>query len=263
MANLLVGNRFNVAEDNNYLIGGNLCNAFALGELGSHDDFFLIGAEPEIESNYPLLTGNILDSEGKLLFRLVQNTLLINPGHCKKILGNHIGYEIHDSSDTLIFKVSTEFQHLPNSTEECFVTTISGNFFNKDRALVFKANFGGEFERIESSVKSFFGFPGGFVQGYSEDELKRVQLALQTKGAIHRMISGAHSEETVILDGALITDAQIDNCEVRVKTGEFLLGNNIQFTNSRFLFDNPASQIRNLVLLLENQQTDPPSSPEQ
>jgi len=36
---------------NNYLIAGNVCDAFALGELGSQDDFFLVGAEPEEESS--------------------------------------------------------------------------------------------------------------------------------------------------------------------------------------------------------------------
>jgi hypothetical protein len=75
---------------NNYLIAGNICNAFALGEIGSKDDFFLLGAEPEDESNYPLLTGNILDSDGNVLFRLVRNVLGINPGHCSKIFGDHV-----------------------------------------------------------------------------------------------------------------------------------------------------------------------------
>lgn len=260
MSNLFVGNRFQVAKDNNYLIGGNLCNAFALGELGSYEDFFLLGAEPEFESNYPLLTGNILDSEGKVLFRLVRNTLLINPGHCKKILGDHIGYEIHDSNDTLIFKVSTEFKNLPNQGEECFVTTISGNFFNKDRNLVFKANLGGEYERIESSAKTLLGFPGGFLQGYSDDEIKQVELALHTKGAIHRILNGSFSREEVLLDGALINGAQMIDCDVIVKTGEFILGSNNEFGNCRFHFDGPASQLRNLVILLENQQNIPPSS---
>jgi len=204
----LVGNIFQPGKDNNYLVGGNLCNAFALGELGSQDDFFLIGAEPEGETNYPLLTGNILDSDGKVLFRLVRNTMVINPGHCHKILGNHIGYEIHDSDGKLIFKVSTKFEKVSRLDEECFVTTISGNFFNKDGELVFRASSGGEYERIESKVKSIFGFPGGFLQGYSEDEIKQAEIALLSKGAIHRVLSGSFSKESVLLDGALISNAK-------------------------------------------------------
>ena len=258
MGNLLVGNRIQVAKDNNYLIGGNLCNAFALGELGSHEDFFLIGAEPEIESNYPILTGNILDSEGKVLFRLVRNTLLINPGHCKKILSNHIGYEIHDSNDTLIFKVSTEFQKLSDLPEECFVTTISGNFFNKDRALVFKANLGGEYERIETSVKSAYGFPIQIQGGYPENEIKLVNLALQTTGRIHRMLSGSFSKEKVLLDGALICDAKIIDCDVTIKTGNFIWGNNIEFGNNKIHLAGPAEQLLHFFQLLSNQRIDPP-----
>ena len=78
---ILIGNIIMPGQINNYLIAGNVCNAFVLGELGSRDDFFLVGAEPSTESNYPLLTGNILNSEGQVLFRLVRNVLTINPGH--------------------------------------------------------------------------------------------------------------------------------------------------------------------------------------
>jgi len=35
--NVLVQGKYN-----NYLVGGNICNAFALGDLGSTDDFFLV-----------------------------------------------------------------------------------------------------------------------------------------------------------------------------------------------------------------------------
>lgn len=112
---ILIKNRFMLGQFNNYLIAGNVCNAFALGELGSQDDFFLVGAEPEEESSYPLLTGNILDSEGKVLFRLVRNVLFLNPGHCSRILGDHVGYEIHDSSGVPILKVRTLFERLPES----------------------------------------------------------------------------------------------------------------------------------------------------
>lgn len=64
-----------------YLIGGGRHRMFAMGNLGASDDFFLVGSEPEEETaNYPLLTGNILESEGTPLFRLVRNVITINPG---------------------------------------------------------------------------------------------------------------------------------------------------------------------------------------
>jgi hypothetical protein len=177
MTATLIRNIFAPGKYNNYLIGGNVCNAFALGELGSTNDFFLVGAEPAGESNYPILTGNVLDSEGNVLFRLVRNMLVINPGHCSKILSDYIGYEIHDGNRHLILKVETRFQKLPNFDEECFVTTITANFFDQHGSLVFEAHSGGGNERIESRVKSAFGFTGGFglVQGMTEEEMT-VQL---------------------------------------------------------------------------------------
>ena len=129
MPSKLVKNVFMQGKYNNYLIGGNVCNAFALGDLGSKEDFFLIGAEPFDESNYPQLTGNILDSDGNVLFRLARNMLVINPGHCSKILGDHVGYEIHDGNGVLIFKVTTLFETLPGSQEKCFCYNYIGQFF--------------------------------------------------------------------------------------------------------------------------------------
>ena len=61
---IFVRNSFQPGKFNNYLIAGNICNAFVIGELGSQDDFFLVGAEPQEESVYPFLTGNVLDSAG-------------------------------------------------------------------------------------------------------------------------------------------------------------------------------------------------------
>jgi len=66
MSSTLVRNVLVQGKYNNYLVGGNICNAFALGDLGSTDDFFLVGAEPLDESNYPLLTEPISKRFSKL-----------------------------------------------------------------------------------------------------------------------------------------------------------------------------------------------------
>jgi hypothetical protein len=252
---ILVRNQFMPGRYNNYLIAGNICNAFALGEIGSHDDFFLIGAEPEDESNYPLLSGNILDSEGNVLFRLVRNVLAINPGHCSRILGDHIGYEIHDSAGNLIFKVKTSFEKLPNKDEESFVTTITSNFYNKDRQLVFSANSGEPNERIESHVKSAFGFSGGFglVQGMDQQELDFTRLVLTTRGAIHQLISNDIVGEEVQLDGKMLFNARLSNCTVHVKTGQFSTYGQCGFENCKFVFHDAAENIRQLILALSKQ----------
>ena len=253
MSTTLVQNVLCKGHFNSYLVAGNVCNVFALGELGSSDDFFLVGAEPEGESNYPLLTGNILDSEGNVLFRLVKNMLVINPGHCSKILGDHIGYEIHDGNDQLIFKVQTRLERLPGETTESFVTTISANFFDKNGNLVFHATSGGDDERIESSLKSNFGFTGEFVlvQGLSEDELTIARMMLGSGGAIHRVLTGPVSGKTVSLDGTMILNAQISNCTVQLSTCEFTIyGTANQFNNCHFELSGAAAKIRDLLVRL-------------
>src|SRR4051812_19105762 len=94
----MIRNSWGQGEFHRYVIGGNGCGVFALGKIGASDDFFLVGAEPDEEAaSYPLLTGNFLDGQGNVLFRLVRNVLSINPGHCSKILSDRIGYEIHDA----------------------------------------------------------------------------------------------------------------------------------------------------------------------
>ncbi len=252
---ILVRNQFMPGRYNNYLIAGNICNAFALGEIGSQDDFFLIGAEPEDESNYPLLTGNILDSEGNVLFRLVRNVLVINPGHCSRILGNHVGYEIHDSAGNLVFKVNTLFEKLPGADEETFVTTITANFYNKDKQLVFRANSGEPDEKIESYVKSVFGFSGGFglVQGMSQEELTFVRIVLATRGTVHQLISNDIDGEEVHLDGKMLFNTRLTNCTVHVKTGQFSTYGQCGFENCNFVFHDEAKNIRNLLLALSEQ----------
>lgn len=235
---------------NNYMVGGNICNAFALGELGSEEEFFLVGCEPIGESNYPMLTGNILDSEGNLLFRLVQNMLVINPGHCSKILGDHVGYEIHDGNGKLIFKVATQFTNIPGSSDECFVTTISANFYNRNGDLVFKAHSGDKEEFIESGVKSLFGFSGGFglVQGFDDNELNVARAMLGTSGKIHKVLSGLITKREITLDGSALFNAHIEDCKINVSTGEFVnLGGKNSFTNSVFNLTGAAQNIKWLV----------------
>jgi hypothetical protein len=253
MPSTLIRNVLCKGRFNNYLVGGNICNAFALGELGASDEFFLIGAEPPGESNYPLLTGNILDSEGHVLFRLVKNMLVINPGHCSKILGDHIGYEIHDGNGHLIFRVQTRFEALPGDTAESFVTTISANFFDKTGALVFQAASGGDDERIELKVKSAFGFTGGFgiVQGMNDDEMTVARMMLGSGGAIHRVLTGPVTGQPVSLDGTAVFNAQISNCKVSLSSGDFAIyGTTNSFSNCDFEFSGAAANVRDLVVSL-------------
>jgi len=252
---ILVRNKFIPGEFNNYLIAGNVCNAFALGELGSQDDFFLVGAEPEEESSYPLLTGNILDSEGDVLFRLVRNVLVLNPGHCSRILGDHVGYEIHDSSGVPILKIRTLFECLPESDEEMFVTTLAGTFYNKKGELVFSANSGEQDECIEANVKGAFGFTGGLglVQGMSKEEIDFARIVLSSRGAIHEPIRGHLNAKEITMDGKVFINARLTNCKIHVHTGDFAISGPGAFEHCEFFFHDAAKKIRDLVVALSKQ----------
>ena len=256
---VIAKSQFNAGRYNNYLIGGNICNAFALGTIGSTEDFFLIGAEPPGESSYPVLTGNILDSEGNVLFRLVQNSLIINPGNCSKIVGDQLGYEIHDSAGEQILKVATEFQELRGQAEQTFVTTIAANFYDSAGRLVFRANSGEEGEQIEADVKQAYGFSGagfGFVAGMTQEDKDVAKIALSTRGAIHQRIKGEVTGGTIQLDGKALCDAHIHSAKIIVERGDFaMIGSRIESCD--FEFRGAAARLRWLVNMLNSQQDAP------
>jgi hypothetical protein len=257
MPNIISRCTFQPGETNNYAIAGNICNAFALGELGAKDDFFLLGAEPSSDSPYPLLTGNILDSEGNVLFRLVRNVIIFNPGHCSKIAGDLLGYEIHDSAGVQIFKVRTVFEKVDGLGEECFITTLAANFCNKNRELVFEANSGDAEERIVTSVKSAFGFTGNAfaaAMGMSNADVELASIIMATHGAVHEVLTGHIVKREITLDGKAITDAKLADCTIHVSSGDFVMyGPTSTFTRCSFLFEGHAAMLRDLVLSLVNQ----------
>jgi len=253
---ILIKSWFKPGKYNNYAIAGNICNAFALGEIGSQEDFFLVGTEPIEESFYPLLTGNILDSEGNVLFRLVRNILAINPFNCSKILGDHVGYEIHDGVGNLILKVRTIYERLPKTDNEMFVTTLTGNFYNKQGKLIFTANSGEENEHIDSKVKCIFGCKGnalGLVVGMSQDETDFVKIALNSRGKINEPIRGHIDTKEITLDGKALINAKITNCKVHISSGNFVFFGHCEFANCDIRFHDEAETIKNFVEMLYKQ----------
>jgi len=236
---------------NSYLIGGNACNAFALGAIGSTDDFFLLGAEPREESSYPLLTGNILDAEGKVLFRLVRNVLEVNARQCSKLVVDR-GYEIHDAAGGLILKVSTEYQRLTGAPTETFVTTIAGKFYDKAGRAVFEASSGGADEKVGSGVKAVFGLSGfgafGHVSGMTETEIDIAKAVLQSGGANHRVLTGPISGQTIELDRVALWDVQLTNCTINVRSSNVsFIGTKTAFHNCEINFFDGAAVLKNLI----------------
>lgn len=246
-----IGNKFYPGKVHNYLIASNITNAFAVGNIGSSDDFFLVGAIPEDDSGYPLLTGNILDSEGNVLFRLVKNMLVVNPGGCSKIYGNQVGYEIYDSAGKLIFKVQTLFEKLSGLDDEGWVTTLTGNFYDKSGKLVFAAK-SGDNEELEVSTKYAFGYVGNgfaFISGPMSDTERLVSnIAMQTHGAVYEAITGEIENATISLDGKILIKAKIRNCTINIHTGDFImLGSELCNNQIKFLAPGPAANIATLM----------------
>jgi hypothetical protein len=244
---LLANNRFMPGRFNNYLIAGNLANAFAMGEIGSTDDFFLVGSEPADESTYPLLTGTILDSEGNRLFTLVRNVQTINPGDCSKIVGDHLGYEIHDSAGEMVFKVETRFEQVEGLEEPGYVTTLAGTFYDRSGARAFIAR-EGESEQLEANAKLAIGFAGGFglVQGMSDHDMEVARVALASGGSIYRVVTGSVQDEEIDLDGTAVLDAELVRCRINLSTGRWFLRGS-SFDECSFTFHGEAANIRTLV----------------
>ncbi|TDU31761.1 hypothetical protein DFR24_1142 [Panacagrimonas perspica] len=235
-----------------YLIGGNACNTFALGDVGSADDFFLVGAEPRDESIHPVLTGNFLDAEGKVLFRLVRNVLEVNTRECSKVVTGHSGYEIRDAAGTAILKVSTESQRLADGAPETFVTTIAGKFYDIGGRTEFEAKAGSADEKAGPGLKAVFGLSGfgafGLVNKMSETETDIAKAVLQSGGANHRVLTGPISGQTIELDRTVLWDVQLSKCTINVRSSNVsFVGSKTAFHNCEINFFEGAVVLKNLI----------------
>ena len=243
-----VGNTWQPGRDHDYLIAGNACNAFCIGEIGSPDDFFVVGVEPDPDSNYPMLTGNFLSSDGELLFRIVRNVLTLNPGHCSRINGNHVGYEIHDSAGNEILGVRTVFAPQARHADSKFMTTISGRFYDKNKRLVFSA----DSERIDVATNHAFGWDGHvFADVIGPPEYQEAaQLAILGRGSVYQVIRGETDNQEIDLDGKILIGARFNGCTFHVRSVNFKMVGCF-FANCSFRFYDDYAALRELVLMIE------------
>lgn len=236
---------------NDYLISGNLTNVFAIGEVGSPDDFFIIGSETSDEVPYPMLTANYLDSEGNILFRIVRNIFVINPHNCHKFIADLSGYEIQDSAGKLILKVTTKFDE-----KKGFITTIQSQGYNKKGELVFDAN--------ESSMKISTKFAIGYdkqsgnigeIDGYSEEDHGFIRSVLSSDGRIYEPLKGIIKNQKIRLDGKVIIDGKLENCEVEIFEGDFTTIGPCNYDTCNFVFGGNAANIINFIRAAEKSNT--------
>lgn len=237
-------------EFSNYLVGGNLCNAFALGEVGSASDFFLVGAPPEPGIGYPIITGHLLDSAGKPLVRIVRNALLENPGGCtRKSDPLRPGFEIADASGKTVLKVQTSLAGVG------MVTTLEGEFFNQRGEIAASLAEGG-LSSGKSPVRVAMGLtPTGFGMGMNlnPEALEAARWCLGSGGTIHRLQRGEISGQDLNLDGSLFIDATIRQCRLTGATLDFAFSGKINLADCQLHFDGKAAQIFRLAQLIMSQ----------
>lgn len=74
------------APHHNYAVGGDLVNAFAVGPVGSDDDFWFVALEPpttDAAEAGPLICANLFDAFGRRLLTLDHNEPIHNPRGCR------------------------------------------------------------------------------------------------------------------------------------------------------------------------------------
>lgn len=235
-----------------YLVGGNQSPVFAFGRPGASDDFFLVGLEPEESAAmYPLLTGNFFDSNGNRLFQLTRNQLTVNPAHCSKIVSDRIGYSITDDEGATILRVSTLFQGEPGDPGSSFVTTITGNFYDRNGELVVSSDDKGG-GKILSSVPTMLGL-GGIVVDMSDVDMQFLEASQQTAGAINEVLTGQIHNQNINLEGKALIGAHLVDCVVNISQGNFLLLD-YQFERVELRATGPASMLFHLFQKLSGDQ---------
>jgi hypothetical protein len=239
---------FNPNGHSDFLLGTVLCNAFVMGEIGAEDDFFLAGVPAQEFEGYPLLTGNFLDSEGNRLFRIVRNTFVFNPRDCSKIVGNHIGFEIHDGQGNPVIGVTSKFKEIAKGRSQYF-TSIWGTFYGKGGKPVVEIN--------EKALTRFgnpklaLGFNGaafGLVtSSMSSLEQKIAAVCLNSGGTAHQILTGRMSEKTIELDGKILVDTTIVKSKVIVRDGNYDGIGTLLFEDTGFQLEGNAARIQRLM----------------
>jgi len=236
------GNVITVNRHSNYLFSGNMCNAFVIGEIGASDDFFLVGAPVLPDTNYPILSGNFLDFQGKQLFRMVRNVLVVNPGNCSIRRGNYIGFEVHDAQGQRVLKVESK------SKAKAYLTEVTGTFYGKNGKRVASAD--GRVVSPGTATKSGFGFgPRGLdiTNGMSSKEIATARYCLASGGVIHQIVTGSFDNETIEADGKIFRDTTMTNCTIIIREGHFAFEGSHRVHACKFLFHGAASQIFNIA----------------
>jgi hypothetical protein len=241
-------------DTHKYFVANQAWTTFVMGEVGSPHDFFLIGAAAEPETCYPLLTGNLLDSAGRLLCRLVRNVLTRNPANCQKVMGAGIGYEIRDALGRPILSVKSRLRQLLGLPQPIYVTSVTGNLYDRTGRLVFATATGEESGRPLDELKYGFGAHDQLrlTHGMTEQDQQAAQLILNNRGVVLEPVSGEINGGELCLDGKILTRVRVKNCKVVIRTGEFVIVPPCELDSNTFVMEGPAWNVVQLYLANAN-----------
>jgi len=219
----------------NYVIAGAFTNAFAIGAIGASDRFFLVGSPPEPGSQQAILSGVICNPEGKMLCRIERNVLVANPGGCEIVRTNHLGFKIRDATGATLLHADTRRRDVPGIGDS-FVTTIAGPAV----------------AAIDREYAAFGLNDSGLTKHLGLDGLQQIlaTATMAAAGKLYQPLHGRIENQTVHLDGKLITDGtHIAHCRLVIETGDFVVVPGAQFSISNNELD-IRGKARNVAILV-------------
>src|SRR5688572_32943646 len=131
-----------------------------------------------------------------------------------------------------------------DSDAASWLTTIEGNFYDKNRNLIMSASPDGV---NLSGGKHAIGFDGGafgIVGGMDQDDLDFARVVLTTKGNIHTPVRGVIEGQEITLDGKALIGTHLKNCKVHIHSGNFALYGNGRIEGCKFAFHGEAANIQ-------------------
>lgn len=219
----------------NYTIGGVLTNAFAIGEIGASDRFYLIGAPAESGMQQPIISGVLCDGDGKMLCRIERNGLVVNPGNCEIVRTNQLGFKVRDAQGSIVLHVQSRRRDVP-TVGDSYVTTINGPCV----------------ATIDSEYAAFGFDESGLIRHAGLDDLQKI-LAMATMashGKLYQPMHGRFENQTIHLDGKLIADGtEIRQCRLIIETGDFVVVPGARFAISNNELD-LRGKARNVAILV-------------
>jgi hypothetical protein len=220
---------------------------FAIGDVGSAEDFFLVGTTDEDASGYPLLTGTLIGTDGNVLCRLWRNRLTDNPGRCTKSFGPGAGYEIRDAPGAVVLRVETEHEEGASA----FVTRLTGTFTDRAGHVVAMSQPVDGLLAAEDArfAAAWQGQSFAHVANMAEQERLIAGIAVASGGRAWEVVRGRVEGRDFLLDGKILVDATLARCSLHVATGHVAMVGSVRIeAGCNLTYSGAAYNVAQLVL---------------